>query len=373
MFKLFKRENITAYFNNGVLIKVEPDIGDLYENRDKYYNLKYIVIDGKRYDLEDINSINSIEVNHYDYFGNSSLGVTGNLVYVLRMKASHLKDDGKIDLALALEKKVTEQMPASGIMWSKKDYMRYADWLFEVGKKQEGYKAAQCVNELFAEIEAKNTQIIEQKTEEVCDDLGTDLVEATYFFGCCSVCAKFRGRWFSITGKDNRFPKKPIINNCMCSGLDFNPVFIGISEPTYKEYFRPNDDIISFSNRPFIDDRSEREMEYYNNDQKEKDIAVWYEPYRIRLLSYKHKTDVEYQWVCDNLPEIAPKSVNGYSRMKNSNSKGFQKLADEAEKKGYSLRLTEEEEEDLRFLNECKSKYNNTIAECNAFRRDFTQ
>ena len=141
MFKLFKRENITAYFNNGVLIKVEPDIGDLYENRDKYYNLKYIVIDGKRYDLEDINSINSIEVNHYDYFGNSSLGVTGNLVYVLRMKASHLKDDGKIDLALALEKKVTEQMPASGIMWSKKDYMRYADWLFEVGKKQEGYES----------------------------------------------------------------------------------------------------------------------------------------------------------------------------------------------------------------------------------------
>lgn len=80
----------------------------------------------------------------------------------------------------------------------------------------------------------------------------TDLVEAEYFRGCCGECAKYRGRWFSISGRDKRFPKMPVDYGCTCSGLTFYPVIYGASKP---DHCPKNKDIIEYSNRPFIDDR----------------------------------------------------------------------------------------------------------------------
>lgn len=90
--------------------------------------------------------------------------------------------------------------------------------------------------------------------------LDTDLVEAGYFNGCCGECAKYRGRWFSISGNDKRFPKMPVDYGCTCSGIDFSPVIYGISDPTYCD---EGTDIIEYSNRPFIDDRTEDEKAIY--------------------------------------------------------------------------------------------------------------
>lgn len=42
----------------------------------------------------------------------------------------------------------------------------------------------------------------------------------------------------------------------------------------------------------------------------------------------------EYKWVQDNLPEICPKSYSGYMRMKNANTKNYQKIVAEAKKLG---------------------------------------
>ena len=98
-------------------------------------------------------------------------------------------------------------------------------------------------------------------------ELSTDLVEADYFNGCCGECAKYRGRWFSISGKDKRFPKMPPEDyGCTCQGLSFYPVIYGISEPTSCP---KNVNIIKYSNRPFVDDRTEEEkrlhQEYLNS------------------------------------------------------------------------------------------------------------
>lgn len=43
---------------------------------------------------------------------------------------------------------------------------------------------------------------------------------------------------------------------------------------------------------------------------------------RIRKRNLRH----EYYWLQENLPELCPKSLSAYSRMKNSNSKNYQKL-----------------------------------------------
>lgn len=45
----------------------------------------------------------------------------------------------------------------------------------------------------------------------------------------------------------------------------------------------------------------------------------------------------EYYWIQENLPNLCPKSLSGYSRMKNINSKNYQKIVEEARKLGKNL------------------------------------
>lgn len=102
-----------------------------------------------------------------------------------------------------------------------------------------------------------------EKALQTAKTLNTDLLEASYSLGCCSECAKLRGRWFSISGNDKRFPKFPVVIDCDCYGILFYPVF-PFSKPKYEP---AQDDIIEFSNRPFIDDRTDHEKEIYVSDK----------------------------------------------------------------------------------------------------------
>lgn len=99
---------------------------------------------------------------------------------------------------------------------------------------------------------------IDSVTLENARKMQTDLVEATYFKGCCAECAKFRGRWFSISGRDKRFPKVPTYR-CNCQGLSFYPTIFGLSSPVCCG----KNQIIAFSNRPFVDDRTNEELQIY--------------------------------------------------------------------------------------------------------------
>ncbi len=156
--------------------------------------------------------------------------------------------------------------------------------------------------------------------------LNTDLVEADYFFGCCSECAKYRGRVFSISGQDKRFPKKPELINCTCGGITFFPFIYGISTPIISDYINKKVDIIKFSNRPFVDDRTERDLQAFeeyrryieNNEQKEADR-------------------IDYEKLCELLPNDVPKTFGAYRRMKNSKSSGFIKLQEQATSIGFKF------------------------------------
>ena len=43
------------------------------------------------------------------------------------------------------------------------------------------------------------------------------------------------------------------------------------------------------------------------------------------------------QWVHDNLPDLAPKSLTGFRRMRTANSRNYQKIVEEARKLGKNL------------------------------------
>lgn len=197
-------------------------------------------------------------------------------------------------------------------------------------------------------------------------ELGTDLVQASYHLGCCSECAKYRGRVFSISGKDKRFPKMPRNYGCTCQGITFSPFIYGIDKLTVGDF-----DVIEYSNRPFIDDRTPKELEEYNYFVSEESIEEWYEPYRLRLNKIKDKSRNQYSWVCKNLPELAPKSMGGFTRMKNSNSKNFQRLSDEAMKYGVDLHYTDEELRELNELEPYTQRYAKVKGECLAHRYNY--
>ncbi len=146
-------------------------------------------------------------------------------------------------------------------------------------------------------------------------DFGYDLVQFTTHHPTCAICAIFAGRVFSLSGKDKRFPKLPD------SIMKTKQIHVGCAHAiTYyiAELQSPEDlaKDIEFSNRPFVDDRSEAEKELYTKQ---------------RCMCFIDEMDREnYKALMAYLPDIAPKSYSAYRRMRNARTKNYLKLVDAA-------------------------------------------
>ena len=153
---------------------------------------------------------------------------------------------------------------------------------------------------------------------------GSDLIESNETHFVCAECAKYTKRWFSEYGKNTKYPKLPeyfkqhLKEHDECA-IRFYPVLDNISRPMW-DY---EGDFIDFCNRPFIDERTQDEKNAFDNYITEKN----------RKLTIKR----EYEHICKILPEHAPKSLGGYSRMKNLNSENYQKIKKLAEENGIEI------------------------------------
>ena len=138
----------------------------------------------------------------------------------------------------------------------------------------------------------------------------------------CLTCSIYERRVFSLYGKDKRFPN-----------FQNMPIFLRESQCPecgkvigYTNYFPDinNQHLqrdIELSNRPFVADESVLEFAR-ESERKQKE---------------RKKEETDYLWVTNNLPKIAPKSLAGFRRMKNSNSKNFQEIVNKALEKGYEI------------------------------------
>lgn len=159
-------------------------------------------------------------------------------------------------------------------------------------------------------------------TLKLCKELRTDLVEMSEHGCTCGECAKYQGRVFSISGQDKKFPKLPefiLTNGGVHRGCShtLSPFIYGVSVPVYHK------DIVKFSNRPFIDNRSEVEIEEYEKRKREGE----------ELLEDRKN----YELLLKKLPNIAPKSFGGYRRMKNIKSKNYMELKRVANEMGIKI------------------------------------
>ena len=310
-------DEMCVYFKNGVLQKFTPT------ECTSYYSTRYLISDGIKYDLENELEIKSIKIPK---FKNVDLmdeyGVTGILDYVMRMKAGHLRDSGKKELSIICLRKATELMISSPISWQENDYLRIVRWLIEDGRFDEAEKEEKFLKaELPLVFDRKKmNRHLFNKNLEFSKDFNTDLVEASHHFSCSSEEAKYRGRIFSVTGKDKRFPR--LSQEILDCGLSFHPFIFGIST---LSACRKGEEI-KYSSRPFIDDRASEEIknheEYIDKINRDKQ----------RDLDRK-----EYYRVVHTLPDIAPKSFSAYTRMKNAKSDNFLKVVVKVKEVGIEI------------------------------------
>jgi len=173
---------------------------------------------------------------------------------------------------------------------------------------------------------------IRDSTMQYAKQSGCDLVVFhDYGRGCCEECAKYRGRVYSISGKNRVFPALPAY--VMANG-NFHPGCRCCMTTYFNEdtifYKGIRTDAVEASTRPWEDDRSEHEkslyIEYVDRTIKE---AIENEN--------RERDRIEYQKILSCIPELAPKSFSSYRRMKNSKTPNFIKLVDAAKNHGVDI------------------------------------
>lgn len=339
-----------AHFRNGVLFNVKPrnEKITLEEDRQTAYNAQYIVLNNIKYDLENAASISSIAIPQYDAIQDSMPHTTFDLAYILNKRVGK---EERPHLAVPLAYKTANMMIASPIGWLKKDYYRLVIQLWSIGEIAYGDYLLQELKARLPVVLANDeyregNKDIFKKELNMADYFNTDYLEIPHEIAICEECAPYQNRVYCISGKDKRFPKLPdfIINN---NGLHCNVryySFVYYKGRTITKYkFNENGEIeeveldaISHSNRPFVDDRSDIEKQKYldwkeHNDkrlEREKcyyDRSNWIEKYNCRF---------EYYQIVNKLGEIAPKSFDGYMKMKRGNTTNYRKLVTIADKHG---------------------------------------
>ncbi len=339
-----------AYYKNGVLYNVNPRNKrvSLDEDRQTAYDAQYIVLNNVKYDLEDANSIASIVVPCYDDIKGGMPHTTFDLGYILKMRVGK---EERPHLAVPLSYKTANIMMASPIAWQKKDYYRLVVQLWSIGEIAYGdyllqeLKARLPVVLADDEYRAGNKDVFRRELN-MADYFNTDYLEIPHETAVCEECAPYQNRVYCISGKDNRFPKLPdfIIEN---KGLHCNVRYYSFiyyeGRKITKYKFNKNGDVkeveldaIAHSNRPFIDDRSTIEKQKYlewkeHNDKRLEREERYYD--RNNWIE-KYNSRYEYYQIVNKLGEKAPKSFDGYMKMKRGNTANYQKLVVLAEKQG---------------------------------------
>lgn len=321
------------YFKNGQMYKTSPP------DARSWYDAKFLVSDGEKYNLESIHDLCQIPV---PTFASTDImhgyGITGSLEYVLKMKAGNLRNNGFIEESDCLYKRIHLFLAASNNCYRLKDYLYYSHILLTECKLQEYEQEKQLINDYVKNIPNKPIDLLNLHKISLdhalkdCKKYHTDYVVMSAHLSCCAECNKLQGRVYSISGKSNIFPKLPDVImktgrvHPKCRHNISTYFFNNDGTDTIRDKNGHDVDAIKASQRPYIDDRSDSEKESYRNYLKEKENEY-----------QKGIDEIEYYTIRATLPDIAPKSFGGYRRMKNQQTKNYLKIAKIAEGNGIKI------------------------------------
>lgn len=297
----------------------------------------------KHYDLNSVEGIKRIPAKKGLRCPITS-GVTGQLYYYLRHKAYEHEENGKMDLAVACMRKSSElAMLDYGSRIQKQDLYPFVRILARSGRVKEAILQKEFVDRYCQEQRDKLDIEIFQRAIAGAKYFGTDLIIMDVNGAACAECAKYQGRVYSISGKNKKYPKLPSIFfetgrvhpgcshtfSSFIDGVD-NPMLdytLSVHPLKNKSYGR---NIVTFSNRPFVDDRTDEakmQANAYISEREAKEEQEKRNDDSIIEYETKRGNDMrDFFWIKENIPEKCPKSVTGYRRMKKQNTKNYQIL-----------------------------------------------
>jgi tetratricopeptide (TPR) repeat protein len=309
----------------------------------------YVQKNVQPYDLNSVVGIRSIRAPYYQQICGLA-SPTNNIEYILQRKATEHKKNGRMDLAIECLRKSNEIMPVSNFTWSATDYLRLVKYLVLDGRYEEARRELLSIQKYCKRDTDKKRynefcesfkhwgdaepalfnmpSIYEQEERARYSQLlelsrnGYDLVQIDVHRPTCEECAKYQGRVFSISGRNNLFPRLPdvILKTGKIHRGCKHVVLPYVASLQTREEIRK--DSIN-SNRPFIDNRPQDEKDLYEKQQRDFETLV--------------SDRRNYQLLLDKVPHLAPKSFGGYRRMKASGSKNFQALKEAAKQFGIEL------------------------------------
>lgn len=241
-----------------------------------------------------------------------------NEAYQLQRKATEHKKEGRLDLAIECLEKSNRIMLLTPHSYLKKDFLRLVEYLkldkqFDKARDVEA-ELRKNLPYLFNGETIKNAQL---------EEIKSDLIS---FHGSsiCPLCSIYNQRTFSKQGNDKRFPSFSLfpdilkVINCPECGC-----YLGFGEGNDFDYNGSLSESIKNSNRPFIDMRTD--------EQK-----IGYEQHKIEKVE-QEKDKQDYDWLCEFLPELAPKSFSGYRKMKKLKSKNYLKIVEATLENGRNI------------------------------------
>ncbi len=306
----------------------------------------------RHYDFNSIEGINNVPLVKNLRCPKTN-GVTGEVYYYLRHKAYEHEKAGRISLAIACMQKSSALVMANESL-VKSEYYPLIKILARNGYVTEAQSEKEKIDTNLQKLEIKwHDRTIKQLLGDL-EQFGTDLVIMSVHSCSCSECAKYQGRVYSVYGRDHRFPKVPNFfyrAECVHSGCGhtFSPYIHGVNDPDLeytlsvhplknKEYGR---NIITFSNRPFVDDRTEDAKAEATAFMEKHAVQVAQDQYtEDHMIEYEYKKYLDsctVKWLQENIPDKAPKNVTGFRRMKTQNTKNYQALKQFAAEHGREI------------------------------------
>lgn len=306
------------------------------------------------YDFSTVESINAIP-ERKDLPRPPGGGPTGDVYYYLKYKTRIYESEGKIDLAIACMRKSISLMQLKyGDKSGKEECYSFVRMLARNGYSEEARTAKAQYDAYYdGGLDRMRLQSFQIALRNAAD-LNTDFLIMTAHRSACPECAKYQGRVYSISGKSKKFPPLPAVvkeTGIIHPGChhSFFPYTHNVSNPHMDQILQAHPlqkprygrNIVVFSNRPFVDDRSEECKQAAEESRErrriEKERKRQYEETMVEREEEKRRDYAEYNWLKANFPDKCPASPSGYRRMKNQNTKNYQKLKQMAASLGKEL------------------------------------
>ena len=269
-------------------------------------------------------------------------GVTGAVYYYLRRKGYQHEDAGNTELAIACLRKSVAILKNENFFNAEEAYP-LVKLLARAGYLEEAYQEKASIDARALESQTAIDALCAEHNARYIDILDTDLVIMSAHGSTCPECAKYQGRVYSLSGRSTQFPKVPEfysngqIVHQYCSH-SFRPYIPEFDDPKLENTLsvhplkdsRYGDNIIAFSNRPFVDDRTDEckqaSADFKKAQAQRRAEAQHYNKHMIEIEARRGQEARDFRWLQSNFPDKCPKSLSGYRRMKNQNTKNYQAL-----------------------------------------------